>query len=237
MGGFDDLGAKKLAARPLDFIWCLDISGSMSGNKINSLNFAIKEAIPEMQRVAGENPTAEVRIKTLVFGSTAYWKQQKPEPIAGFKWKDVTIDGSTAMGAAFKLLTEELDIKKMPERGLPPVIVLITDGAPTDSWKTPLQDLLKSPWGMKAVRLAIAIGDDCNEAMLKEFINNSELPVLKADNAQTLVNYIKWVSTVVVQSASAPPSQPKDKQDSGNVPIPSAPAPITTNPKDPNDIF
>lgn len=45
----------EMATRPLDFIWIVDCSGSMAGSKIQELNFAIKEAIPAMQEVAGDN--------------------------------------------------------------------------------------------------------------------------------------------------------------------------------------
>ncbi|HXI19313.1 MAG TPA: tellurium resistance protein, partial [Chloroflexota bacterium] len=47
----------ELATRPLHFIWITDCSGSMkSSGKIQSLNTAIREATPHMQRVADENP-------------------------------------------------------------------------------------------------------------------------------------------------------------------------------------
>ena len=45
----------ELATRPLHFIWIADCSGSMAvDGKIQSLNTAIKEAIPNMQQVADD---------------------------------------------------------------------------------------------------------------------------------------------------------------------------------------
>ena len=41
-----------IATRPLHFIWILDTSGSMMGDKIQSLNFAIHEAIKPIQKEA-----------------------------------------------------------------------------------------------------------------------------------------------------------------------------------------
>ena len=35
--------------RDLHFFWLVDSSGSMTGQKINSLNYAIAEAIPRMR--------------------------------------------------------------------------------------------------------------------------------------------------------------------------------------------
>jgi len=49
----------EMTTRPLHFIWIVDCSGSMGvDGKIQSLNTAIREAIPHMQRVANENPNA-----------------------------------------------------------------------------------------------------------------------------------------------------------------------------------
>ena len=62
-----------LASRPLHFFWIVDCSGSMAGDKIQRLNFAIKEAIPEMQKVAAENPNAQVLVRALTFASGAQW--------------------------------------------------------------------------------------------------------------------------------------------------------------------
>ena len=59
----------ELATRPLHFIWIADCSGSMAvDGKIQSLNTAIKEAIPNMQDVADENPErAGARARGQVF--------------------------------------------------------------------------------------------------------------------------------------------------------------------------
>ena len=66
-------GAEKISARPLEFIWILDVSGSMAGSKIESLNFAIEEAIPEMKRIAAENVNAQVFVRAMTFGDYAKW--------------------------------------------------------------------------------------------------------------------------------------------------------------------
>ena len=85
----------ELAARPLHFIWIADCSGSMAGEKIQQLNFAIKNAIPDMQQVADENPNALVLVRALKFSSGAQWHVSQPTPIADFKWQDLSADGLT----------------------------------------------------------------------------------------------------------------------------------------------
>lgn len=50
----------ELSNRPLHFIWILDVSCSIEGDKIQSMNYAIRNSIPAMKSVADENSNAEV---------------------------------------------------------------------------------------------------------------------------------------------------------------------------------
>jgi len=125
------------------------------------------------------------------------------------------------MGEALKLVADQLRIPPMAERALPPVLVLISDGQPTDDFEGGLRALLDLPWGKKAVRIAIAIGEDADREVLARFINNPEVPVLQANNPEALKKYIRWVSTVVLKTTSSPPSQVGGGASSAtNVPIP-----------------
>jgi uncharacterized protein YegL len=90
----------------------------------------------------------------------------------------------------------------MSDRALPPVIVLLSDGMPTDDYKSELASLLELPWGKKAVRIAIAIGRDADLDVLEEFTGSREL-VLEAKNREALVKMIKWASTAA-SMVSAP---------------------------------
>jgi len=215
-----------IASRPLHFIWILDTSGSMAGDKIQSLNFAIKEAIPPMQDSASENPEAQVLVRAVTFSSGARWHVPKATPVADFKWTDVKAGGLTDMGKALTLVAEQLRIPPMTERALPPVLLMISDGQPTDDFGSGLKLLMAEPWAQKAVRLAIAVGHDADHNVLSKFIGQSELQPLQANNAAALVNHIRWASTAVVKAASSPASQPAGGAVGGNnVPIPAAPGP------------
>jgi len=195
-----------IASRPLHFIWILDCSTSMSGDKIHQLNFAIHEALPAMQDTAIENPNAQVLIRVVTFSNGARWHVSTPTPVADFKWTDVTSGGVTDMGTALALVAEQLKIPPMTDRALPPVLVLVSDGIPTDDFSAGLKALMAVPWGKKAVRLAIAVGQDADHDVLTRFIGAGELQPLQANNAPALVNYIRWASTAVLKAASAPAS-------------------------------
>lgn len=217
-----------LSSRPLHFIWICDCSGSMGGDKIQALNFAIREAIPEMRKVADENPNAQVLVRALKFSNGAQWVIAQPTPVADFKWIDISADSVTDMGRALMMVAEQLRIPPMTDRALPPVLVLISDGQPTDDFNAGLKALMSEPWGKKAVKIAIAIGSDADEDVLQKFIGNHELKVLKAGNPEQLVKFIKWSSSVVLKAASAPASQ----SSAGGSAVPNVP--VVTPPQGPS---
>lgn len=215
----------ELATRPLHFIWIADCSGSMgSDGKIQALNTAIREALPQMQRVADENPNAHVLVRAVKFASGAQWHVAQATPVAQFRWEDLKAGGQTDMGKALALVAEQLRMPPMTERALPPVLVLVSDGQPTDNFDAGLQALLHEPWGRKAVRIAIAIGADADLDVLQQFIGHPEIRPLQANNPEALVTYIKWASTAVLQSASSPASQVGATASPLHVPLPSVPA-------------
>lgn len=216
-----------IANRPLHFIWLCDCSGSMAVNgKIQSLNNAIRQVIPLMREKAAADPNSQWLMRVITFSSGAQWQLAQPTPIQEFEWADLTADGVTDMGKAFAMVSEQLDVAQMSIRALPPVLVLISDGQPSDDYKTGLQKLMAQPWAKKAVRVAIAIGHDADQEVLQKFVANPELRVLPANNPETLLHWIKVVSTALPAATSQIPFDiPATELDSPSSPIP-LPAPL-----------
>lgn len=209
----------ELATRPIHFFWVVDCSGSMYGEKIGIVNNTIQECIPEMRNSADNNPNAQLLIRALQFSSGASWITTSPVPVETYSWEDMEANGLTELGKAFDLLAAQLSIPPMPARALPPVIVLLSDGQPTDDYKKSLDKLKGMPWFRKAVKIAISIGQDADDDVLIEFTGNKEL-VLQANNATALAKMIKWASTTA-SMVSAPSSKPMN-----SIPV-SAPAAST----------
>lgn len=209
------------ASRPLQMIWLLDCSGSMAeSGKIEALNNAIREVIPAIRAAAEGNPEVQFFLRAIRFSSGASWHVPTPTPVSEFRWTDLNAGGETDLGQALALLAEELRTLPQNARLLPPQVVLISDGKPTDDWRGGLQALLDTPWGKRSIRQAIAIGHDADQETLKRFIDNPERDVLRADNAEQLVKYFRYVSTSVASAVPGKPSAP-----------PAAPVP------DPQDAF
>lgn len=208
-----DIPGGPMASRPVHFIWLLDCSDSMSFNgKIGELNFAIRETIPEMRKVADENPAASLLIRAITFAQVATWHVEEPTPVNEFSWKDVHTSGWTNLGEALKLAASVLSTPPMPERALRPVLALVSDGQPTDDWRAGLRAIDATPWGKRAVRVAVGIGRDAEKSVLKEFLANPELEPIEAKNAQQLTRAIRWASTMAVRASSTPMGGGNDAQ-------------------------
>jgi uncharacterized protein YegL len=185
----------------------LDVSGSMAGQKIDQLNFAIQEALPAMRDIADSRENASVEVRVLTFSSGTNWMTPAPVPLATFTWTPVSAGGVTDMGAALRAMAQEFDEANMPARGMPPVVVLVTDGQPTDNFEAGRKAFMDQRWGEKAVRLGIGVGQDADHEVLRKFIAHPEIEPLQASNAGDLVKFIKWASTEALKAASTPTAQ------------------------------
>jgi uncharacterized protein YegL len=96
----------------------------------------------------------------------------------------------------------------LPGRQLPPLIVLVSDGYPSDDYESGLAQLKASRYGAAAVRIGIAIGSHADEEVLEAFIQNPALKPLHANNADQLARQIKWATTAPVKAVSSPKAAP-----------------------------
>jgi uncharacterized protein YegL len=246
----------RLSNRPLHFIYICDCSGSMAAQgKMQSLNQAIRQSLPGMAEVARQNPEARVLVRAVSFADRANWHLQEPTPVKELQWQDLQAGGITAMGEALELVAGALRSPPMEERALPPVLVLISDGQPTDDFQAGLRQMMRQPWAQKAVRLSIAVGHDADLEVLQQFIGteqSTQLPPgeipgasgqmprgmgksprrpLQASNATSLAQYIQWASTAVVSAAVITVRRMADYSAGGNIPLPDLP-PTLMDPTD-----
>jgi uncharacterized protein YegL len=200
--------AMGLARRQLHVILALDCSGSMHGDRIASLNYALRTTLPELRKVAEENPEIDVRLRVLRFSTEATWHVAEPTPVADVRWTDLSAGGETSMGAAFRMIGQALSAEAMPGRHLPPVVVLASDGYPTDDFEEGLAAFFAADHAGPSIRLAIAIGGEADHEVLERFIRHPSLKPLRANNASDLVRHIKWATTAPVKTASSPSNAP-----------------------------
>ena len=191
--------------RTMVLFFVIDTSGSMHGDKIGSVNSAIDEVIPDIKELSDQNADAQIKIAVLTFSSGATWiTQSGPIELDQFRWNYLDAEGVTDLGEACKALDEKLSTKAFMQEAtgsFAPAIILFSDGEPTDDWQSGLAKLRQNNWFNAGIKVAIAIGDDANKDVLKEFTGTREA-ILEVHNKVILKKMIKFVSIRASQVAS-----------------------------------
>ncbi|MDR2660321.1 MAG: VWA domain-containing protein [Spirochaetaceae bacterium] len=195
----------EIPRRTMVLFFVIDTSGSMDGSKIGAVNTSIEEVIPAIKEVSNDNADAQIKIAALEFSSGARWiTTNGPVDCEQFRWNYLDAAGVTDFGAACKSLNDKLSTKAFMHEAtgsFAPAIFLLSDGEPTDDWQSALQTLRQNNWFKAAVKVAIAIGDDANKDMLKEFTGSMEA-VLEAHNTAMLKKMIRFVSVTASKVSS-----------------------------------
>ena len=196
--------AVEVARRTMTLFFVVDTSGSMGGSKIGTLNSAIEEVIPEIRKISGENADAAIKIAVLDFSSGAHWITPAPIDAESFCWNYLDADGLTDFGEMCKMLNEKLSrnaFMRDVAGSFAPAIFLLSDGEPTDEYKKELGRLKENNWFKKAIKVAVAIGEDANRDVLAEFTGSKEA-VVAVHTPEALVKMIRFVSVTASQIGS-----------------------------------
>ena len=198
------LDSEPIPRRTMVLFFVVDTSGSMSGSKIGSVNTTIHEILPELKDISEENADAQIKIAALEFSSGAKWLYDKPIEADKFRWNELNAGGITDFGEACKMLNQKLSRSAFMQDAVgsfAPVIILLSDGEPTDNYKKELDNLKGNNWFKAAIKIAIAVGDDANLEILKEFTGNAEC-VLIAHTPAMLKKMIRFASVSASQIGS-----------------------------------
>jgi len=191
--------------KPLPVILLLDVSGSMSGEKICNLNAAAKDMLATFQN--SENGETGIRVAIITFGSEVRLHQALTSA-SDIKWHDLSAGGGTPLGTALQMAKAMIeDQEVVPSRAYRPTVVLVSDGRPGDSWENPLQAFIKEGRSAKCDRMAMAIGADADEKVLRMFIEGSKNSLFYAENAKQLRDFFKFVTmSVTIRTKSRTPN-------------------------------
>ena len=191
----------KIARKTMVLFFLVDTSGSMLGDKIGSLNDAIRETVPDLKDLSSDNPDAAIKIAALQFNTIVRWLYPQPINSEDFVWNDLQAGGLTCLGGALNELNTKLSKTAFLQEvagSYAPVIILLSDGEPTDDYKDGLNAIKQNNWFKHAIKIAIAIGNDADKNVLSEFTGNSEA-VIEVHNKAALKAIIKFVSVTSSQ--------------------------------------
>ena len=101
-----------VARRPLHFIVMADCSGSMKGEKMQALNYALRSMLPHLVAWERDQIQAQLLIRILRFATEPQWHVAEPLPVADLiaSWRNLeyVYQGRTNMGAAFREVSDAL---------------------------------------------------------------------------------------------------------------------------------
>lgn len=159
--------------RPLlPIIFLCDCSGSMAGSRVAGVNTATAKVLTALKDVASLYPQINWHFGLLSFANTAVW-HLPPSSLTAVVWKPlVDTSGLTALGAAYRLLATYLgSIEEQAFPSLPPILLLLSDGMPTDDVATALEALAEKRLAQNALRFAIGIGQEIDARILQAWLN------------------------------------------------------------------
>lgn len=199
-------------AKPLPVVLLLDISYSMSGDKIDNLNKAVDDMLNAFARE--EKMETEILVSVITFGREVelYVPYTKASQV---QWQSLQADGMTPMGSALKMAKAMIEDKETtPSRAYRPTIVLVSDGQPNDSWEKPLKAFISEGRSSKCDRMAMAIGRDADESVLRRFIEGTPHDLFFAENAAQLHEFFLRVTmSVTMRTKSKNPNSVPDASD------------------------
>ena len=200
-GDFLDVMAP--AKKSMTIFFLIDVSKSMKGTKIGSLNSTMEELLPSLIGV-GEAST-DVKIAVMKFSTKVEWMTPQPVKIEEYQcWNRLEPEGLTFMGDAFMELSRKLSRNSFlnsPSLSYAPVIFLLSDGTPNDNWQKGLKTLQENKWFQYGLKIALGIGSEVDMDVLRAFTGNDELAV-QAKTADQLRELVKMLAVTSSQIGS-----------------------------------
>lgn len=197
-------------AKPLPVVLLLDTSSSMNAggeqSKIAELDSAVRDMIKDFAHE--ELLETEIQVSVITFGYDGVKLALPYTNASKVEMKNLEAQGNTPMGTALRMAKDMIEDKETtPSRAYRPLVILCSDGAPNDDWEAPMDNFIKDGRSSKCDRMAMAIGSDANEAVLKRFIEGTENPLFYAKDASSMHKFFKFVTmSVATRSHSQNPN-------------------------------
>src|SRR5260370_28178751 len=159
--------------RRLPVYLLLDCSGSMAGDPI----IAVNEGLGMIYRMLMYDPQALETVHMSVIRFSNHADQYVLTPIDQFQPPTLSASGTTAMGAALRLLVQSVEqdlILNTPTQhgDFRPLVFLLTDGEPTDNYPDAIQQLKALRGSRKPTISALGCGSGVNKDRLHEVTEN-----------------------------------------------------------------
>lgn len=187
-------------ARRLPVYILADCSGSMSGSPIESVKSGIRALHSEL--MGDPSAIESAYLSVISFASSAQQLAPLIE-VTQFSPPDLQAGGTTAFGEALRVLIQcmEREVQKTtPEQkgDWRPLVFVLTDGVPTDSWEPAADELKRRKTGNV---IAVACGEQAEEALKTLKRVTDTVLVMKEMTPDSFKQFFKWVSASIKQAS------------------------------------
>lgn len=188
--------------RHLPIYLLLDCSGSMVGDPIEAVN----EGLGMIYRQLMSDPQAVETVMLSVIRFAEAAEQDDLTSLISFVPPTLSASGPTAMGSAFHILEESIRNDLSSDSGTAkgdyrPLVFLLTDGKPTDEWRSEVNKLKALTGNRRPIIVALGCGGDVDPAMLREV--TSEVFLLKDATPEQIKAYFRWISGSIIKVSHA----------------------------------
>ncbi|RVU84254.1 VWA domain-containing protein [Leucothrix sargassi] len=159
-------------------VFLCDASGSMTGDRLTNMNDAIRAALQATQTVitsSEQHAHHTIDVSAIRFSDHAQWHTVPSKLHEQFVWDELEApQGITNLGQAYTLLDNWLNSGAVRGSIDTLIVVLITDGMPTD------EPSILTHWQQEQAiaphfdRIAFALGSDAESAYLDDFVSHED---------------------------------------------------------------
>lgn len=198
--------------RPLPVLLLLDTSGSMNrGNRIDALNRSVNEMMEAFK--TAETIDAEIWACIVSFGGEAPRLVLPLSPLTEVPEIRLTASGKTYMAGALRMAKSIIeDRNRFPRPCYRPLILLLSDGLPSDDYETALSEFLSPDTrSSKCDRMAIHFGGDdpaFGPERMARFVEGTAHRIFKPEDSKGLDACLRAVTlSMTLRSRLANPNQ------------------------------
>lgn len=182
----------------------LDCSFSMLGDPIVAVNQGTQTLVRELQDSPQALETAWVSVIT--FGGNV---KQLVEltPVDRFQPPDLSASGGTPMGGALSILNNAINREVRTgqtqdhQKDYKPLVFLLTDGQPTDSWEESAKAIKNRADRKIADIYAIGCGNNADRSTLEKITDREKVFMMRDMTPGAFKQLFKWVSQSVARNS------------------------------------
>ena len=185
--------------KAMPVVLLLDVSGSMSGEKIDRLHDSVEMMVADFVHQAVKE--INVKVAAITFGDQVecLWRYTDVKDLEGKGVPHFNASGSTPLGRALCMAKDMIEDKDETKGyWYKPAIILVSDGYPNDDYERPMADFINNGRSAKAQRIAMGIGVDYDRDMLRGFVSSDEF-LFQAENASDIAAKFKLITMSVSQ--------------------------------------